>query len=409
MPTPQPTAEPTYAVISGAATFSGISYDDANGASARAVFRDGLSRLSAALTEDRVALTRVAPSARRRLSDRVAIDFEISVTPAERAAVEGDLRAVMDDPSLLDAALRAAAAASADPTMVAIFANIKTESFSVDLAPPTAQPTRAPPSKKKAADDGDMPVRDVVLLLCFVFLLLCACAAANLLLIKRKRLESWKDATVPPLTPSLPSPLFPRVRQDADDDESDASDGEEALPEEPMTPSVETPLVDHLTGVETVDDPPLETVDITAVDMGCDDVLSEPQRRWQLLRDEFLSFDERRNVVRSDTVDDYDYPVCGCVSPPAIENPRAALRGAGASVWNLLSPPAAPDAARPTLGQRARSMWGLRMSPPATSDANAARPALRPRPSLWNMFSPPRGADADAAEEDALFTYDEVT
>ena len=71
--------------------------------------------------------------------------------------------------------------------------------------------------------------------------------------------------------------------------------------------------------------------------------------------------------------------------------------------------PAASDAARPALGQRARSMWGLRMSPPATSDANAARPALRPRPSLWNMFSPPRGADADAAEEDALFTYDEVT
>ena len=145
MPTPQPTAEPTYAVISGSATFSGISYDDANGASARAVFRDGLSRLSAAITEDRVALTRVAASARRRLADGVVIDFEISVTPAERAAVEGDLRAAMDDPSLLDAALRAAAAASADPTMVAIFANIKTESFSVDLAPPTASPTRAPP------------------------------------------------------------------------------------------------------------------------------------------------------------------------------------------------------------------------------------------------------------------------
>ena len=167
---------------------------------------------------------------------------------------------------------------------------------------------------------------------------------------------------------------------------------------------------DSLTGVETVDDrPPVETVDVTAVDMGCDDVLTEPQRRWQLLRDEFLSFDERRNVVRSDTVDDYDYPVCGCVSPPAIENPRAALRGAGVSMWNLLSPPAAPDAERPALGQRARSMWGLRMSPPATSDANAARPALRGRPSLWNMFSRPRAADAAAAEEDALFTYDEVT
>ena len=404
VPTPQPTAEPTYAVISGSATFSGISYDDANGASARAVFRDGLSRLSAAITEERVALTRVAASARRRLADGVAIDFEMSVTPAERAAVEGDLRAAMDDPSLLDAALRAAAAASADPTMAGIFANVKTESFGVDLAPTTA-PTRAPPSKKKAADE--IPVRDVIILLCFIFLLLCACAAANILLIKRKRLESWKDTTVPPLTPSSPSPLFPRVRQD---DESDASDGEESLPTEPMTPSVQTPLVDHLTGVETVDDrPPLETVDVTAVDMGCDDVLTEPQRRWQLLRDEFLSFDERRNVVRSDTVDDYDYPVCGCVSSPAIENPRAALRSAGTSVWNLMSPPAASNAQRPALGQRARSMWGLRMSPPATSDANAARPALRPRPSLWNMFSPPRGADADAAEEDALFTYDEVT
>ena len=248
------------------------------------------------------------------------------MTPAERAAVEGDLRAVMDDPSLLDAALRRGRGGecrSYDGGNICQYQD--GELFGRPRAADERR-TRAPPSKKKAADDGDMPVRDVVLLLCFVFLLLCACAAANLLLIKRKRLESWKDATVPPLTPSSPSPLFPRVRQDADDDESDASDGEEALPEEPMTPSVETPLVDHLTGVETVDDPPLETVDITAVDMGCDDVLSEPQRRWQLLRDEFLSFDERRNVVGSDTVDDYDYPVCGCESSgdrePAGRAPR---------------------------------------------------------------------------------------
>ena len=41
---------------------------------------------------------------------------------------------------------------------------------------------------------------------------------------------------------------------------------------------------------------------------------------------------------------------------------------------------------------------------------DAARPALRGRPALWYMFSPPRAADAAAAEEeDALFTYDEVT
>merc|ERR1719310_130717 len=55
----------TYEVISGSATFSGISYDDANGASARAVFRDAIGRLSANITENRVSLSRVAASARQ--------------------------------------------------------------------------------------------------------------------------------------------------------------------------------------------------------------------------------------------------------------------------------------------------------------------------------------------------------
>merc|ERR1719498_735952 len=95
----------TYEVISGSATFSGISYDDANGASARGVFRDAIGRLSANITENRVSLTRVAASARRRLSDGVVVDFEISVTAAEMAAVEEDLQAAKNDPSLLDAAL----------------------------------------------------------------------------------------------------------------------------------------------------------------------------------------------------------------------------------------------------------------------------------------------------------------
>ena len=258
-------------------------------------------------------------------------------------------------------------------------------------------PTRAPPSKKKAADE--IPVRDVIILLCFIFLLLCACAAANILLIKRKHLESWKDTTVPPLTPSSPSPLFPRVRQD---DESDASDGEESLPTEPMTPSVQTPLVDHLTGVETIvdDRPPLETVDVTAVDMGCDDVLTEPQRRWQLLRDEFLSFDERRNVVRSDTVDDYDYPGVRLRESSGDRKPtgRAPRRR---RVWNLLSPPAAPgsgEAGHSASGRGPCGASGCRRRPPPTRTRRGRH--YGPGRLCGRMFSPPPRADADAAEEE---------
>ena len=131
----------TYEVISGSATFSGISYDEANDASAKAVFRDAIGRLSANITENRVSLTRVAASARRRLSDGVVVDFEISVTAAEMAAVEEDLQAAKNDPSLLDAALTAAAAASADATMTALFANIKTESFAPDIGSTPAPTT----------------------------------------------------------------------------------------------------------------------------------------------------------------------------------------------------------------------------------------------------------------------------
>ena len=130
----------TYEIL-GSATFSGISYDEANDASAKAVFRDAIGRLSANITENRVTLTHLAASARRRLSDGVVVDFEISVTAAEKAAVEDDLQAARDDPSLLDAALTAAAAASADPTMVDLFANIKTESFDPDIGAATPAPT----------------------------------------------------------------------------------------------------------------------------------------------------------------------------------------------------------------------------------------------------------------------------
>ena len=57
------------------------------------------------------------------------------------AAVEEDLQAAKNDPSLLDAALTAAAAASADATMTALFANIKTESFAPDIGSTPAPTT----------------------------------------------------------------------------------------------------------------------------------------------------------------------------------------------------------------------------------------------------------------------------
>merc|ERR1719271_1144952 len=112
----------TYYIL-GSATFSGISYDEANDASAKAVFRDAIGRLSANITENRVTLTHLEALARRRLSDGVVIDFEITVTAAEKAAVEE------------------AAADSADPTMVDLFANIKTESFDPDIGAATPAPT----------------------------------------------------------------------------------------------------------------------------------------------------------------------------------------------------------------------------------------------------------------------------
>merc|ERR1719395_424608 len=130
----------TYEIL-GSATFSGISYDEANDASAKAVFRDAIGRLSANITENRVTLTHLEALARRRLSDGVVIAFEITVTAAEKTAVEDDLQAARDDPSLLDAALKAAAADSADPTMVDVFANIKTESFDPDIGAATPAPT----------------------------------------------------------------------------------------------------------------------------------------------------------------------------------------------------------------------------------------------------------------------------
>ena len=130
----------TYEEISGSATFSGISYDDAKGATAQGVFKDAIGRV-ANLAKDRVSLTKTAESTRRRLATGVSIDFEILVTTSEKAAVDDKLQAAKDDPTLLDDALKAAAAASSDGAMAALFAAVTTESFDPDLGVATPAPT----------------------------------------------------------------------------------------------------------------------------------------------------------------------------------------------------------------------------------------------------------------------------
>ena len=138
-------------MISGSAAFSGISYYDASAASAKAVFRDAIGSV-ADLSVDRVSLTRVAAAP---LSTDVVVDFEISVTAAEEAAVDDSLQAAKDDLALLDTALAAAAAASAYGSL---FASVKTESVDVatpapthgpdprpSYEPTTLRPTEAPP------------------------------------------------------------------------------------------------------------------------------------------------------------------------------------------------------------------------------------------------------------------------
>ena len=127
----------TYEVISGSAAFSGISYYDASAASAKAVFRDAIGSV-ADLSVDRVSLTRVAAAP---LSTDVVVDFEISVTAAEEAAVDDSLQAAKDDLALLDTALAAAAAASAYGSL---FASVKTESVDVATPAPTHGPAPRP-------------------------------------------------------------------------------------------------------------------------------------------------------------------------------------------------------------------------------------------------------------------------
>jgi len=128
-----------YEVVASAATFAGLAAADVTTAASK-VFRDAIA-IIAGVDADRVTVLSVAASARRRLADLVEVAFEVRATSAERATVDANLLRAEADPSLLDAALTAAAAASNDPSMTALFAGVTTEGFSTDA--------EAPPSNKK--------------------------------------------------------------------------------------------------------------------------------------------------------------------------------------------------------------------------------------------------------------------
>ena len=81
---------------------------------------------------DRVTILSVEAAARRRLTDTVVVEFEVRATE-ERASVDANLLRAEADPSLMDTALQAAAA---DAGEAALFADVKTESFSTDAEAP---------------------------------------------------------------------------------------------------------------------------------------------------------------------------------------------------------------------------------------------------------------------------------
>ena len=129
-----------YDVITGSASFSGLTLDEAQ--SATAVFRDAIARV-AGVDIERVTILGIEASVRRRLTDTVVVNFEVRATAEERAAVDANLLRAEADPALLDAALQAAAV---DAGEAALFADVKTQSFSTDAEAPPAK------SKKKKAE-----------------------------------------------------------------------------------------------------------------------------------------------------------------------------------------------------------------------------------------------------------------
>ena len=68
-----------YDVITGSASFSGMTLDEAQ--SATAVFRDAIARV-AGVDIDRVTILSVSAAARRRLTDSVTVEFDCLRYPA---------------------------------------------------------------------------------------------------------------------------------------------------------------------------------------------------------------------------------------------------------------------------------------------------------------------------------------
>ena len=165
-------------VIAGAATFSGITAADADTAAARAVFRDAIARVTG-VDKDQVRILSVsaAAAARRRLTESVTVEFEVHPRKREAASVSANLLAAEADPTIVDAALQAAAADSDDETMVALFADVKTESFATDVE-------RSAPKKKKR---GEALALYAILLIAAACLCFCACGLAAMAVLYLRR------------------------------------------------------------------------------------------------------------------------------------------------------------------------------------------------------------------------------
>jgi len=202
-------------VIAGAATFSGITAADADTAAARAVFRDAIARVTG-VDKDQVRILSVsaAAAARRRLTESVTVEFEVHPRKREAASVSANLLAAEADPTIVEAALQAAAADSDDETMVALFADVKTESFTTDVE-------RSAPKKKKKRIE-DLALYAILLIAAACLCCFCACGLAAYVYMRRakdsadpapivevKSIGTADESALPKAVASAAPPLMP--------------------------------------------------------------------------------------------------------------------------------------------------------------------------------------------------------
>ena len=126
----------------------------------------------------RILSVSAAAAARRRLTESVTVEFEVHPRKREAASVSANLLAAEADPALMDAALVEAAADSDDETMVALFADVKTESFTTDVE------RSAPKKKKKRGEDLALYA---ILLIAAACLCFCACGLAAMAVLYLRR------------------------------------------------------------------------------------------------------------------------------------------------------------------------------------------------------------------------------